>query len=111
MEEGAHLVISDPKVSQKQVDQELKDNQFDNSINDVKLFAGRWEFSNNFDSAFDHADAVVILTDWPEYKKLQWELIYKKMRKPAWLFDTRSVVNDKEIKNIGLNIWKLGSNY
>ena len=115
LEEGAHLVISDPKVSQKQVDQELKDNQFDDSVNDSvndsKLFSGTWEFSNDFDSAFDHADAVVILTDWPEYKKLQWQSIYKKMRKPAWLFDTRSVVNDKEIKKIGLNIWKLGSNY
>ena len=111
LEEGAHLVISDPKVSQKQVDQELKDNQFDDSVNDSKLFSGTWEFSNDFDSAFDHADAVVILTDWPEYKKLSWQSIYKKMRKPAWLFDTRSVVNDKEIKNIGLNIWKLGSNY
>ena len=39
-----------------------------------------------------------------------WEDIYKKMRKPAWLFDTRSVVNEKDIKNIGLNLWKLGSN-
>ena len=111
LEEGAHLVISDPKVSQKQVEEELKDNQFDDSEIDSKLFSGTWEFSNNFDSAFDHADAVVVLTDWPEYKKLQWQLICKRMRKPAWVFDTRSVVDDEAIKNIGLNIWKLGSNY
>ena len=110
LEEGAHLVISDPKVSQEQVDKDLKDNQSVDSENYLKLCSGTWECSNNFDFAFDQADAVLILTDWPEYKKFNWEDIYKKMRKPAWLFDTRSVVNEKEIKNIGLNLWKLGSN-
>jgi len=110
LEEGAHLIISDPKVSQEQVDEDLKDNKYVGSENHLKLCSGTWECSNNFDFAFDQADAVVILTDWPEYKKFNWEDIYKKMRKPAWLFDTRSVVNEKDIKNIGLNLWKLGSN-
>jgi len=30
------------------------------------------------------------------------------MRSPAWIFDTRSVVNRQEIENTGINLWKLG---
>ena len=30
------------------------------------------------------------------------------MRKPSWVFDTRGIVNDKELNQFGLNVWKLG---
>ncbi len=110
LEEGAHLIINDPKVNKKQVDNDLKNDQiFVSTLNNKNSF-GTWEFSNNLESAFEKADAVVILTDWPEYKKLNWKIIFKKMRKPAWVFDTRSIVEEKEIQNIGINLWKLGSN-
>ena len=30
------------------------------------------------------------------------------MRSPAWVFDTRSVVNRQEVEDTGVNLWKLG---
>ena len=51
---------------------------------------------------------VLVLTEWEEYKNIQWDVIEKKMVKPAWVFDSRSIVNAEEIKKSGLNIWRLG---
>ena len=41
------------------------------------------------------------------YKTLNWENIAY-LKKPFWVFDTRLVVDPKEIKNLGINLWQLG---
>ena len=28
---------------------------------------------------------------------------------PAWVFDSRSIVNTEEVKDAGLNLWRIGS--
>ena len=38
-----------------------------------------------------------MLTEWPEYSKLDWHDISKLMRKPSWIFDARSILNKQEI--------------
>ena len=57
------------------------------------------------------ADAILILTEWEDYKTLNWKLIYNLMRKPAWIFDTRSIVSSKEVIEAGLKLWELGRGY
>ena len=37
---------------------------------------------NDLKEIFDDSDAVVILTEWDEYSKLNWELISNQMRSP-----------------------------
>ena len=54
------------------------------------------------------ADAVIILTEWHEYSQIKWELFSKIMRKPAWIFDTRSILKIEEVKENGINIWQVG---
>ena len=57
-------------------------------------------------------DAVVIITEWKVYKSLSWHKLVKVMRKPAWLFDTRSITNYEELKDLDINYWSIGnSNY
>ena len=55
------------------------------------------------------ADAVIILTDWEEFKDLDWKNIFLLMRKPAWVFDTRICIDQKFLKNIGFKVWTLGT--
>ena len=55
------------------------------------------------------ADAVIILTEWEEYKNLDWQSIYDLMRKPAWVFDSRVYLDGKKLSEIGFNVWKLGT--
>ena len=65
---------------------------------------GRWFFIDDIDSEFKNADAVVILTEWEDYMKINWASAAFLMRKPAWIFDVRSIVNPKEIIKNGFNL-------
>ena len=69
---------------------------------------GAWYFTQNIISSAKGADAVVILTEWDEYSYLDWEKISSVLRKPSWLFDARSVIPPEIIKNLKLNLWRIG---
>ena len=69
---------------------------------------GNWVYSNSIYEAVKGADAIVVLTEWEEYSRLDWELISTLMRQPAWIFDSRYIVNVDEIKKVGLNLWRIG---
>ena len=51
---------------------------------------------------------VAIMTEWDEFKAFDWETIYKKIKKPAYIFDGRNILNSINIKNIGFNYIGLG---
>ena len=40
--------------------------------------------------------------------KFDWTKIAPQMRKPAWIFDTRSILDMDEVKENGINIWQVG---
>ena len=58
--------------------------------------------------AAQQADAIIVLTEWEEFKGLDWQNIFEVMRKPAWVFDTRSIVNIKEAQKYGMKVWQVG---
>ena len=101
--EGANLEIHDPKVLKSQIEKDLKISS-ENKNNGI----GNWSYIENFEIAFSNADAVIILTEWEEYKKLNWVKLSKLMRKPAWLFDSRSLIDNKTLKKLKLKIWRVG---
>ena len=53
------------------------------------------------------ADAVLILTEWNQYRYLDWALA-PLLRQPAWIFDARSVVDPAVIAEVGLKLWRVG---
>jgi len=103
LEEGALLSIYDPKVSFERVKEDFDECSFDNQ--------GIWKMANSIPEALKNVDAVLILTAWDEFFGLDWNCLAPLMRSPAWVFDTRSVVNRQEIDNTGLNLWKLGEGF
>jgi len=46
------------------------------------------------------ADAIVIATDWDDYKKLNWESIKRLMRQ-HFIFDGRNIINKDQVKKLG----------
>ena len=102
LENGAKLIIHDPKVCYEKINAVL--NSTSTKIKNENNFI----CTNDFDSAFNDADAIVLLTEWEYYKNLNWLKISKSMRHPAWVFDTRSFFNKDQIKNLGINIWSIG---
>tara|TARA_B100000886_G_scaffold339209_1_gene303977 strand:+ start:2252 stop:3682 length:1431 start_codon:yes stop_codon:yes gene_type:complete len=109
IEEGAILKIHDPKVDRKQIERDLDICETVEIKNkDPKNFEGNWYFVNNIESATEGSDAVLVLTEWKEYTKINWEIVSKKMRKPAWVFDARSILIKDEVKKTDLNLWRIG---
>ena len=49
-----------------------------------------------------------IITEWNDYTKINWAAAALLMRKPAWIFDVRSIVNPEEIIKNGFNLWRIG---
>ncbi len=114
LEEEARLVIHDPKVTYPQIEIDLdKKVQPNNKKNGNKILnfpsQGNWIFASDLLTIFDDADAVIVLTEWEIYKSLDWSKIASKMRSPAWIFDTRLILNSTEIKSAGLNFWQIGN--
>ena len=100
LEEGSLLSIYYPKVSFERIQEDFEGFSFNNQ--------GKWRMASSIPDALKNVDAVLILTAWEEFYGLDWMSLASLMRSPAWVFDTRSVVNRKEIENTGLNLWKLG---
>ena len=111
-EEGAILKIHDPKVSKKQIGLDLGVPASDELIKNPDLnelnIEKHWDKYQLSDDLFDQADAVIILTEWDIYSKLNWENISKRMRSPAWVFDSRLVIDKQKVIDSGLNLWRLG---
>ena len=113
LEEGAILHIHDPKVNSKQIELDLKikgsDIKYYGLSNDSYIKDENWFYSENIYDSAKGADAIVVLTEWEEYSIINWEEIARLMRKPSWIFDSRSILNDDDIKRFGLNFWKIGN--
>ncbi len=112
IEEGANLVIHDPKVEATQIALDLNQDPIQNIISENKLEGkseeGVWSKSENIYEGFNNADAVLILTEWEEYAKLNWIKGSKVMRKPAWIFDARSILHRDDLNKADINFWRVG---
>ena len=104
--EGAKLSIYDPKVDGKQIATDL--NLIENKGTNLHLDKGSWQFAENIKEASNNADALVILTEWNEFKNINWLEISKIMRPPSWVFDFRNIIKIEEAKEYGLNTWRVG---
>ena len=105
LNEGCFLSIYDPKVNKEQIDFNLKENNIKDEEYENKK---SWNVSETIIDSVNNSDAILILTDWEEFYKLDLDSIYKLMRPPCWIFDTRNVLNFEKAKTCGFNVWKLG---
>ena len=99
LNEGAKLKIYDPKVSKKTFESDLPSSSEE---------FGYWEKSSSINEACKNSDAILILTEWNEFKILDWEKISSIMRKPSWVFDMRAITNLDEASKLGINTWLIG---
>jgi len=58
--------------------------------------------------AAEGAHALAVMTDWAEYKTLDYRCIYANMSKPAFVFDGRNCLNHKELFEMGFNVYPIG---
>ena len=51
---------------------------------------------------------IAIMTEWDEFKNYDWNKIYSKIKKPAFIFDGRNILDFEKIKKLGFNYIGLG---
>ena len=105
IEEGANLSIYDPKVENYKIEKDLADQKFNNDNNDY----GNWKICSSIKESALKSDAIVILTEWKEFYDINWNDLFRLMRKPSWIFDTRKCIDYQKAKKAGFNIWEIGN--
>lgn len=109
----AQLSIYDPQVSQDQIQKDLTMVKFDwerpvllkpVSPTAVKQVSFAWDA---YEASKD-AHGICILTEWDEFKTLDFQKIYDNMQKPAFVFDGRNVVNPDKLRQIGFIVYSIG---
>ena len=58
--------------------------------------------------AVEGAHAVAVLTEWDEFKQLDWGAIIDKMQRPAFVFDGRNILDHAHLRELGFIVYALG---
>ena len=98
LSENAKLAFYDPKVSAEQICADLKIDS-----NDPRV-----EFCKSAYEATEKSHAIVLLTHWDEFTKLDYEKIRKTMMSPAWIFDGRNCLNHRLLLELGFLVHAIG---
>lgn len=98
LEEQAEIAIYDPKVTESQIRRDLGVTVEDTH---VSICADAYQATKD-------AHAVLILTEWDEFKALDFKRIYDSMQLPAFLFDGRNVLDLDALRKIGFEASGIG---
>ena len=98
--EGAEIAIYDPKVEEDKMENDLKSVSYE--------VEAKWKRNDSIEEATKDSDAIVVLTEWKEFYNINWDFIYTIMRKPSWVFDSRSIISQEEVIKANLNFWRIG---
>ena len=104
LEETARITVYDPKVNYLQMLSDVNHlGTRDEEINEKLLTYS----SDPYETCHD-AHAVAILTEWDEFKSYDWQRIYNSMKKPAFVFDGRNIVDAEKLRKIGFKVFLIG---
>jgi len=95
LEERAFLSITDPQA-------------IENAKDDLAKSEGKIIFEEDPYKASENSNAIAVLTEWNLYKDLDYNKIYKNMKKPAFIFDGRNILDHEKLFKIGFNVYPLG---
>jgi UDPglucose 6-dehydrogenase len=96
--EGAKVYVYDPQVGEEQIRADVLGMGTNPNLIVVKTAL----------EACDGAHAVAILTEWDEFKDLDFKKIYDGMLKPAFIFDGRNILPHAKLKEIGFRVFAIG---
>jgi UDPglucose 6-dehydrogenase len=105
--EGAKIHVYDPQVKREDMWTEMAYTCGISPDTDPKLDEAVVTSPDAY-SACDGSHALAILTEWDEFKTLDYERIYKSMAKPAFIFDGRNILEHERLRKIGFEVHAIG---
>jgi len=97
--EQANVVVYDPKVPAHEI---VADTLGKGNAN-PRLIVAKSAYE-----ACAGAHAIVVVTEWDEFKTLDYEKIYAGMMKPAFLFDGRNIIDLTKVRALGFRASGIG---
>jgi UDPglucose 6-dehydrogenase len=97
--EQAKLTITDPKAignAKEELKPYLKD-----GLSSVQFTEDPYEAAKD-------SHAIAILTEWDEYRDLDYKKIFESMEKPAFIFDGRDILDHEKLFKLGFNVSSIG---
>ncbi len=96
--EGAKVVVYDPKVSAGEIRKDVLGDQQNPNL----------EIANSALAACADTHAIAVLTEWDEFKTLDFDAILKVMHKPAFVFDGRNILPHQKLSAMGFRVHAIG---
>jgi len=103
--EKALVNIYDPQVDHAQIWTDLAEATPQTPLEAIKK---QVTISASALEACKNAEAVVIATEWKEFRDIDWEAVYASMNKPAFVFDGRLLVDAEKLRKIGFKVKTIG---
>jgi len=101
--EGANVAIYDPQVGKDQIYADLEHLGLKREMLDQQI-----SLCSSCEEASHDAHGVAILTEWDEFKSVDFGEIYENMFKPAFMFDGRNIIDGEKVREIGFEFYAIG---
>eukprot|EP00243_Klebsormidium_subtile_P004622 TRINITY_DN18771_c0_g1_i1.p1 TRINITY_DN18771_c0_g1~~TRINITY_DN18771_c0_g1_i1.p1 ORF type:complete len:543 (+),score=131.64 TRINITY_DN18771_c0_g1_i1:236-1630(+) len=113
LRDRALVSVYDPQVTEEQMRRDLSQEKFawDHPAHiqpASPASAQKVGYAMDPYQATKDAHGVCILTEWDEFKKMDWQKVYDNMVKPAFVFDGRNIINPEELRKIGFIVYSIG---
>jgi UDPglucose 6-dehydrogenase len=102
--EQARVVVYDPKVPAEEIRRDV-------IVGGKEVLAGvdsRLTVAKTAYEAAEGAHAVAIVTEWDEFKRLDYAKIFAGMQKPAFIFDGRNILDLPKLRELGFRAHGIG---
>ena len=103
-DEMAKITVYDPKVKESQILSDLNYLNTRTAEENESLIT----VENDVYQACEETHAIAVLTEWDEFKTLDWQRIYANMQKPAFVFDGRGILDRQKLEHIGFDCFSIG---
>ena len=71
------------------------------------IFSNRIFYYNDYYEPLDGAEALVLVTEWPEFRNPDFEKMKELMKSPV-VFDGRNIYNPAKLRKIGFTYYGVG---
>jgi UDPglucose 6-dehydrogenase len=99
LEENATVVVYDPRVSAAQIRRDVLGADRDEP---------RLVIASSAAEAAAGAHALAVLTEWDEFRSLDFAKIHAGMHKPAFVFDGRNILPRAALEQLGFKVFAIG---
>jgi len=101
--EGAQIALYDPRVPVETIHRDLLRVGVSQEMIDQQLM-----ICSSCEEAADGSHGVAVLTEWDEFCDVDFDEVFAKMFKPAYIFDGRNLLPHDELREKGFEVYAIG---